>query len=203
MSVEADAKKLLARADEVGIDLTRRRQRGWPSMSAVIVDAVLQRRQKYAKVVKPRVERVAGATDDATTDGFIALMKTEQFVGLLDFNSKSRLAQMEAIASTLASEGVQKVDDLRRRLSDGSSRGQLRRRLGAIKFVGPKTLDYFDVLAGLDGTAIDVQIRRFATTAGIEDLGYDHITAVLVEAAGIRHIRKGDLDAAIWQASQE
>ncbi len=202
MSVGADAKKLLAHAEEVGLDLTKRYQRGWPSMSAVIVDAVLQRRQKYAKVVKPRVERVAAATADKTTDGFITLMSADEFADVLNFNSRSRRIQMETIASTLASEGVQTVDDLRDRLSDDASRGQLRRQLLSIKYVGEKTLDYFDVLVGLDGTAIDVQIRRFAAAAGIDNLGYEHLTSVLSKAASIRDIRKGDLDAAIWQSSQ-
>lgn len=64
---------------------------------------------------------------------------------------------------------------------------------------GSTTLDYFGILRGIPtGVAIDVRIRRIISAAGIEDLSYQHISAVIRAAALSRGWPAGDLDVALW-----
>ncbi len=90
--------------------------------------------------------------------------------------------------------------ELRVTLGDHAKRAVLREALAVVRHVGPKTLDYMDILSGIStGVAVDVRIRRVVQAAGIEDLSYGHVAAVIRAAAAGRGWRAGDLDAALWQ----
>ena len=97
-------------------------------------------------------------------------------------------------------QGIDTVLELRDTLGEPAKRAVLREALGRVRHVSPKTLDYIDILSGIStGVAVDVRIRRVVQAAGIEDLSYGHIAAVIRAAAAGRGWRAGDLDAALWQ----
>jgi hypothetical protein len=201
MTIDGDAAKLLAFMDAHGIDGSSEVTRGWGNIGAIIVDAALQRRQNYERTVKPRVTCLVAAWPDAeTTTGFRKRLKTGQLSAVIKWPSPNRLAQIEDMTCVFEEQDIETVEDLRGRLNDNVQRAVLREALGDVRHVGPKTLDYFDILSGIStGIAIDVRIRRVISAAGIEDLSYRHISAVIRAAAYIRGWRPGDLDAALWQ----
>lgn len=202
MTIEGDAEKLLAYMDSLGLDASARRTRGWESIGAIIVDASLQRRRNYASTVRPRVAAVVEAWPDAaTTTGFRRRLNTGKLSEVINWPTPERLTQIDHITGVLEHEdiAIETVQELRDHLKNPAKRTALRKALRAVRHVGPKTLDYFDILTGLPtGVAIDVRIRRRAKAAGIDDLSYDHLAAVIRLVAERRGWRPGDVDGTLW-----
>lgn len=196
--VNEDAVKLLVYMDAKGLDASAQTTRGEQHMGALIVDSVMQRQLRYETVVAPRVTALRDAWPDAhTTDGFLLHMENR---GLSDvFHWPSREEQMLSTAKLFHAFGIQTVVQLRDYLADEEARQELRTELRKIRNIGPKTLDYFDILCGLNSTtAVDSRIRRAAKRADIESTDYGHLVAVLRAAANRRGWRVGDLDALLW-----
>ena len=200
MTINGDTAKLLTFMDSHGIDASTEVSRGWASIGAIIVDACLQRRQNYKATVKPRVDALAAAWPDAkTTTGFRKRLATGTLSEIIMWPSPGRLGQIEDVTRVFEDQAIETVEDLRARLTDEAGRPVFREALATVRHMGPKTLDYIDILCGLStGDAVDVRIRRVATAAGIEDLSYANISAVIRDAADSRGWRSGDLDAALW-----
>lgn len=207
--VSADAEKLLTYMDSKGLDGAVEVTRGYTHMGALILHSALQRTRK-APVVWSRVDRLLKAWPDAdTTSGFIRRLTANDtdhtgygdLGEVIGWNGPERLVQVVETAELFSRYNIETVDHLRTILSDPDGRGTLRRGLRGIRNVGPKTRDFFDILAGLNHTAaIDVRIKLAADRAGIEDRSYEHLSAVLGEAARRRGWRIGDLDAVLWDA---
>jgi hypothetical protein len=204
MTIEGDAEKLLAYMDALGLNASSKRTRGWESIGAIVVDAALQRRQNYVATVRPRVAAILEKWPDAaTTAGFRKKLNTGELSEVISWSAPARLTQIENITGVLEHEdiSIETVQELRHNLRDPAKRTSLRKALLAVRHVGPKTLDYFDILCGIPtGVAIDVRIRRRAKAADIDDLSYDHLSAVIHRVAQHRGWRPGDLDAALWDA---
>lgn len=202
MSVEEDTARLLEYMDGAGLDASREITRGWDHIGAVLVDASLQRRQNYKNVVRPPVENlIAEWPDAATTTGFRRRLDSGALPDVISWRSPDRLQQINDLCEVLEDLEIETVDDLRVQLLDPDTRASVRSALDAVRHVGPKTLDYFDILVGIPtGVAIDVRIRRVAETAGLRDMSYRHLSAVIHAAASSRRWRPGDLDAVLWQS---
>ena len=201
MTISGDTAKLLTFMDSHGIDASTEVSRGWASIGAIIVDASLQRRQNYRATVKPRVDALVAAWPDAkTTSGFRTRLATGTLSEIITWPSPGRLGQIDDLTCVFEDQGIETVEELRARLTDQARRPIFREALAAVRHMGPKTLDYIDILSGLStGVAIDVRIRRVAGDAGIEDMSYANMSAVIRAAADSRGWRAGDLDAALWQ----
>lgn len=202
MTTAMDAGKLLTYLDSNGISGANQVTRGWEHLGAVIVDAALQRRQRYKATVEPRVRALIEAWPDAaTSSGFRTRIESENLSAVIRWKSADRLHQIDEILSVFEAKNIDAVSDLRIWLASSPERLELRAALRRVKHVGPKTLDYFDILVGrFDSVAIDTKIRKVAAKAGIINHAYGHLTAVVHEAAAIRGWRPGDLDAALWNA---
>lgn len=203
MTTDIDAAKLLTYMDEQGLDASKQVSRGWNHMGAIVVDAVLQRRQRYKATVEPRVRALVESWPEAnTTKGFRKLMNTGDLGSIIRWKSGDRLEQISSIISVLETEEIDTVEGLRTRLSTSPERERLRALLRKVKHVGPKTLDYFEILTGSnDAVAIDVRILKIASKAGITNHAYSHVANVIHRAASIRGWRPGDLDAVLWNAA--
>jgi hypothetical protein len=200
MTIASDTSKLLTFMDSKSIDASAEESRGWASIGAIIVDASLHRRQNYTATVKPRVDALLVAWPDAkTTSGFRQRLETGTLSEVITWPSPGRLAQIEDITRVFEDQDIETVEDLRARLTDQSARPVLRSALAEVRHMGPKTVDYIDTLSGLStGDAVDERIRRVARAAGIEDVSYENLSAVIRAAADSRGWRAGDLDAALW-----
>lgn len=202
MTIDSDADKLLAYLDALGLDAASQQNRGWQSIGAILVDASLQRRQNYARTVRPRVTALVAEWPDAsTTSGFRRRLDSGKLPQVIAWSSSARLTQIDELTKVFERPGIaiETVQDMRDHLVDPVLRPQLRKSLRAVLHVGPKTLDYLDILGGIPtGVAIDVRIRKVASAAGISNQGYGHLAAVIRRAAEIRGWRPGDLDGTLW-----
>lgn len=202
MTTTIDAEKLLTYLEAKGLDGSVQVTRGWDHLGAVIVDAALQRRQRYKATVEPRVRALVAAWPDANTaSGFRARVKDGGLGAVIRWKSGDRVNQIDDILGVFEAQNINTVNDLQNRLAPSPERDELRSALRRVKHVGPKTLDYFDILTGSSAAvAIDVRIRKVAAKAGITNHAYSHLSAVIHEAAATRGWRSGDLDAVLWNA---
>lgn len=205
MTIEDDAQRLLDHLDTLGVDGGTNVVRGWNHIGAIIVDATLQRRQRYVVTVLPRVRELVNTWPDAeTTDGFRRRIASGDLAKVIRWDGQQRLDQISRMADVLAEHDIETVTDLASAFADADRRSTIRKALRAVPQVGPKTLDYLDILTGSpDSVAVDVRVRTIASAAGIAHTSYDHLSAVIKRAATIRGWRPGDLDAAIWNAGAE
>jgi len=203
MSIDSDADLLLAHLDSVGVDAATQVDRAGSHMGGLIVDAALQRRQRYKATVAPRVRALIAAWPDAaTTSGFLARLAEGDLGSVIRWSGSERLQQIAAMAEVFKNQGIETVAELRDRL-DGDPAGAqaLRSALRTVRDVGPKTVDYVGILAGVTTrAAIDSRVRRVMKAAGVVNHDYDHVAAVINDAATKRGWRTGDLDAVIWEA---
>lgn len=200
--VENDARLLLLYMDATGLDGAVSVNRGQNHMGGLIVDSALQRQRSYANIVAPRVNKLILTWKDAdTTSGFRRRLDTGELGNVITWQRPARLEQIHNITAVLEQFSIETTEQLREHLSHPEKRPILRKSLGAVKWVGPKTLDYFDILCGItDAAAIDSRIYRAAGNAKITNHNYAHLRAVLVRAAQLRQWRLGDLDAVLWAA---
>ena len=141
MTTTVDAGKLLIYLDANGISGAIQVTRGWEHLGAVIVDAALQRRQRYKATVEPRVRALIEAWPDAeTSSGFRARIESEDLGAVIRWKSADRLNQIDEILSVFESKNINTVNELRVQLSPSPERFELRSALRRIKHVGPKTL---------------------------------------------------------------
>ena len=182
------------------------------------MDSALQRRNKYAATVAPRVARIIEAWTEAdTTTGFRRLTgegnvdfdwSLDTGLGglgkVINWSSPARLIQMAQTAAVFHDHGIETTEQLRQALEAEGTREPLRRELRRVPHIGPKTLDYFDILCGVtEAAAVDSRIRTAAVRAGIEKHGYEHLREVMHHAAKTRSWRLGDLDAVLWAAHED
>lgn len=198
--VTADARLLLSYIDGEGLQIEEVQRGGGPHMGALIAETALQRQQKYTPTVVPRVRRLRETWPEATTSSaFLEHIERGDLEDAVDWPAGERHDQMHQTAELLRDEEIETPSQLREALAPGSRRDDLRTRLRRIRNVGPKTLDYFDILTGwTDSAAIDVRLRRATTNAGIKRADYNHLSAVIRKAAELSGWRVGDLDALLW-----
>jgi hypothetical protein len=126
--------------------------------------------------------------------------KTERY-GLheiLHWNDPVKLTRIHELTDFLARSGANTVQLLSEFLRDADNEPLLR----AVSGVGPKTVDYMKILAGLPALAIDRHVQTFVLGAGVAYRGYEDAHGLLVEAAAHLSVDLTALDAGIWGASQ-
>lgn len=185
-TLQSDVTRLAQRIQTCRINDSKPASRGWNHIGAVVVDAVLQRRQKYSSTVLPRVQLfIADYPESHTTEGVRELSEKGEISNAICWKSDSvRITQIEEITSTLEACQIDTVDQWRVQYVESKTRLQLRSRLSVIRYVGPKTLDYFEILVGIPtAIAIDFRIRRICKESGITNPSYDYLSDVIRNTA--------------------
>jgi len=168
---------------------------GYDHMGAIITEAILQAGINYRNVVLPRVHRLRRDYPLArTTSAFADLLRTVGAAELLQFSGE-KLDRVEALTRFFLKERVETEADLRAWLADESNLARLREVPG----VGPKTVDYLQILAGLDTSAIDRHLSGFLEEAGIAARTYEERKAVIGAAAAELGVDRAALDYGIWK----
>lgn len=218
IQVADDAQLLLAYMDAEGLDGSVPVNRGQEHMGGLLVDSALQRRNKYAATVAPRVAKIIEEWPEAaTTTGFRRLTgegnvdfdwSLDTGLGglgkVINWSSPTRLIQMAQTAEVFHDHGIDTTDQLRQALEAEVTREPLRRELRRVPHIGPKTLDYIDILCGVtEAAAVDSRIRTAAVRAGIQRQDYEHLREVMRHASNTRNWRLGDLDAVLWAAHED
>jgi endonuclease III len=114
---------------------------------------------------------------------------------------------MEAVAELFIAEGIETEPNLRtwlcgdRAAGDGADAacGANITKLAAVHGIGPKTIDYFRILCGVQDTAaIDMHLTRFLQQAGVRVPSYEQARAVVAGAAAELGVPAARLDHSIW-----
>ena len=176
-------------------------------MGATITDAVLQAGLRYETVVWPRVQHVMTIPSAATTSGFLAALRERGGEEVVHWTHAEKLGRMEAVAELFIAESVETEADLHFWLCGDPAAGHGEdaacsaniAKLAAVHGIGPKTIDYFEILCGeQDTAAIDMHLTRFLEKAGVRVTSYEQARAVIAGAATELGVPAAQLDHSIW-----
>lgn len=201
METSTDAKLLIDYLSAQDITEPDAVKPGWNHIGAIALDAAIQQQRNYELQVRPRVERlIADHPETSTTSGFLAFAKSTDLMQAVNYHSPSRIHLAVQIAEVFHKNQIETSSDLHAALSAPETRDELRTQLWSLKYVGPKTLGYFDILAGVqDGTAVDSRVLAVFTAAGITSPNYAHSEAVIRDAAQRLGWPVGGLDSVLWR----
>ena len=115
--------------------------------------------------------------------------------GFLDWRGMDRVTRFDDIVSLFSSERIETEDDLKQWLMN--ERNLI--KLDMIKGIGPKTLDYFKILTGIQTCAIDRRLLDFLKQAGIDASSYDEAKEIVNLAADIMQVQRAYFDHSIWE----
>jgi len=169
-------------------------QEPYGHIGATLTDALLQSGLRYETVVLPRVNRVLADPSAGTVSGFLRLLERDGPLEVLQWRHPDKPARVLAVTRLLNAEGVETEADLRDWLADEGHRQTL---LG-IKGIGPKTVDYLQVLVGIPNVAVDVHLFAFLEQAGCPVSNYAEAHRTLIDAAQILGWPANELDHSIW-----
>jgi len=156
-------------------------------MGATVADSILQANNKYTTHVKPRVERIlARWPDEKTVTELLNLLESVSPTDYLDWQGEDRACRFRDVLHLFKEEGVENESDLKVWLE---------------KKVGDKTVDYFRIMVGLQGVAIDRRLLRFLAMAGtpISQSNYRAARDIVNRAADLASIPRRDFDHSIWR----
>ncbi len=165
-------------------------------VGAIVADAILQANMKYATHVKPRVNRILDQYPETrTTSAVLSVLESTSASEFLKWKRSDRTERFTVVLELLAAEGVETEADLRQWLTHGSNF----RKLRSIKGIGPKTIDYFQILVGISTSAIDRHLLRFLSDAAIVVSNYTEAQSIVNAAADILVVDRAHFDHSIWQ----
>ena len=164
-------------------------------MGVTITDAILQAGIDFESVVRPRLHDVRQHSQARTTSGFLALLKSQGVNSILRWKGERKPRTVLDVAELLAADSVETELDLKAWLEVPDNVA----RLLKIKGVGPKTLDYLQILAGVPTVAIDRHLERFLKDAGVTVGSYEEARDVLLQVARRMGVNPAQLDYTIWK----
>jgi hypothetical protein len=166
-------------------------------MGATIADSLLQANNRYSSVT-PRVRRIlARWPRENTVTAVLDVLKSVPAVQFLNWNGKDRADRFCEVLLLLKREGVESESDFRTWLGKETNLSKLR----SVHGIGPKTVDYFRLMVGLQGAAIDRRLLKFLGMAGIQFSQSDYATALAIinRAADLASVPRADFDHSIWR----
>jgi hypothetical protein len=163
-------------------------------MGATITDAMLQAGINYNTVVKPRVDQVYALPEAKTTSGFLKLLERTNPQLLLKWKGE-KPNRILRVTKLFVKENIEAEEQLKLWLKEEENL----QKLGNIKGVGGKTLDYFKMLSGIHTSAIDRHLRSFLHRAGVQVDSYLEAQEVINKAANKLKIKESVLDHSIWK----
>jgi hypothetical protein len=169
-------------------------------MGASITDASLQAGVNYKSVVAPRVQAIrANYPEVTTTSQFIDLTDQIALADILKWKHPEKLRRARAALSFFQAEGVETESDLYSWIGRSENKARLMRLRG----IGPKTLDYYRMIAGHPTVAIDRHLFSFLAAAGVKCTDYALAHQMLTDTATILGRSASSLDYSIWKFQSE
>jgi hypothetical protein len=165
-------------------------------VGATLADAVLQSNNNYELNVRHRITRIRKVyARETSLQDLIRLLQKITAQEFLNWNGTRKPETFLDLVDLLGREGVNTEGDLRKWLQrEGSSA-----KLGDIRFVGPKTVDYLKILVGLSNAAMDRHLLGFLERAGIGRLNYARGQEVVHRTADLMEVDRAHLDHSIWR----
>lgn len=165
-------------------------------IGATIADAVLQANMKYETHVRPRIMRIRKMFPEAETLSGLKKILMERTVNdFLNWRGMDRANRFQNIVDLFVSEYIESENDLRDWLLDDINLLKLLK----INGIGPKTIDYFKILTGIQTCAIDRRLLDFLKHAGIEISNYDEAKEIINSAADKMGVQRSYFDHSIWE----
>ncbi len=169
--------------------------RTYGHMGATLADAVLQAGLNYRRVVAPRIERILGCFPEAKrTTGALQLVNCIGVHEFLRWRDPAKPDRFMRLLRLFKDEAIETEEDVRAWLVHHENCSTV----AALHGIGPKTIDYLQILVGHDSVAVDRHVRKFVKAAGITLGSYDEIRIVVCATAKILAVASSSLDAAIW-----
>jgi hypothetical protein len=122
------------------------------------------------------------------------LIKNNGIEDFLMWTHHAKIKRFTSVVDLLSEHGIMDTNSFRSYLSRPSFTDELRSIYG----IGPKTLDYFCTLVGVDQIAVDRHVRSFARQAGVGVAGYEDLRLVFCCAADLLGVARRDFDAWVW-----
>lgn len=196
MDLMADAQKVANHVFSLeGFRVENRARTTYGHMGAIISDGVLQAGLNYENVVAPKVRDLIDRCPEAeTTTGFLDAMIRNRLLDLLNWAHPEKPKRIMTITCLLHSLRVDTEDSFRDWLAKPESDALLMQ----VRGVGPKTVDYFKMLAGLPSIPVDRHVRAFVSSAGVNRKRYEEIQQIIVLAADLLRVERNTFDRAIW-----
>lgn len=167
-------------------------------MGALVADAVLQANLRYETHVKPRVKSILATYPEATTtSALINLLNTIPTTVFLSWRGIDRANRFDEVVRLFKSENIETEKDIYDRFTSLQSK-DFADKLRSIKGIGPKTVDYLKILAGLPESAIDRHLVNFLGEAGIHSTDYKEVQSIINGVADHLKIDRSIFDHSIW-----
>jgi len=166
-------------------------------IGATVADSILQANNRYSSV-EPRVKRILTNWPAAkTVSSVVDLLVTVPATQFLNWRGRDRADRFCEVLRLLKEEGVESEADFQTWLGNDANLS----KLIAIKGIGPKTVDYFRIMVGLQGVAIDRRLLRFLAMAGIpiNETNYPAARDIINRAADLLSVPRSDFDHSIWR----
>jgi len=168
----------------------------YQNLGATIADAVLQANMRYETHVRPRIKRIREMFPAAATmTGLKQTLLERTTSEFLDWRGMDRVKRFDDIVRLFAHENIETEDDLRDWLMNEKNLV----KLGKIQGIGPKTIDYFKILTGIQTCAIDRRLLDFLNQADIEVSSYEEAKAIVNLAADTMEVQRAYFDHSIWK----
>ena len=165
-------------------------------MGASIADASLQAGVKYDSVVAPRVQAIRSRYPQVTTTSqFIDLADQVALADILNWKHPEKLRRARSALSFFQSEGIETESDLYAWIDVTENRS----RLMSLRGIGPKTFDYYRMIAGHATVAVDRHLFAFLARAGVDCTDYSVAHRLLTDTATLLGRSASSLDYSIWK----
>lgn len=196
MPNEEDINQLIKMITSINDDIAINSSREpYSHMGATITDSILQAGLSYKNVVYPRVLKLITEYNSfKTTCDFLILMQTIPLEKLINWKNKEKLSRIEKLSWFFFENEVNNEKELSIWLKSEDNISTLRE----IKGIGPKTIDYLQILSGNESIAIDRHLKNFLRISGINTNSYEEAKYVLSITADSLGISKYEIDKRIW-----
>ncbi len=166
-------------------------------IGATLADAVLQSNNNYERNVRHRIARIRNVyRDDVTLHDLKRLLQRVTVQEFLDWQGTRKPGTFHDLVDLLDRENLDTEEDLKRWLMQDDSTAE---KLLAIRFIGPKTVDYLKILVGLPVAAVDRHLTEFLKRAGISVPSYKQGQEIIHQAADLMSLNRALLDHSIWR----
>jgi hypothetical protein len=172
------------------------RRRAYDHMSAILSDAVLQAGLNYGTVVVPRIKRLLTMfPQERRTSQFLELLRLHTPEAILEWRHPEKPRRLMELTELCVSLRIDDKEALSTWLGDPNAEMALLQ----IRGIGPKTIDYLKLLAGISTIAVDRHARTLVAEAGIVCNDYQTLKNILVDVSTHFNMSPSALDYAIWQ----
>lgn len=168
-------------------------------MGAIIADAILQANLNYKTIVEPRVKRIINDYPNAaTTSAALKLLQSIPTTEFLNWKGKDRADRFDQLTRLFSEKNIETKTDLANCFTSGDADNFVK-ALRLINGIGPKTVDYLKIWAGLSESAIDRRLLNFLEEAGIHICNNTEAQELINLTADDLKIDRAVFDHSIWQ----